>query len=205
MSGTVRLERLNIGIGIRIDAEIDDLETGAFHHHADEVLADVVNVAFDGADDHLANRLGACFRQYRLQYCHAGFHCICGKQYFRHEQDAVTKIFADDVHAADQRFVQHFLGTPATAQQDLRAFGYLVGKTVVKIIVHLFGELVISKLRQNNVFVSVMFLRHTPFPSMIDKCLSLPPAVAGFMSSGCNRIGKRSRIFLSTTGSIYDG
>jgi hypothetical protein len=48
MRGQVLLDRV-------VDAEVDDFEARAFHHHADEVLADVVDVALDGADHHLAH------------------------------------------------------------------------------------------------------------------------------------------------------
>ena len=45
-------------LGVGVDAEIVNLEAGALEHHRHEVLADVVDVALDGADDDLANRLG---------------------------------------------------------------------------------------------------------------------------------------------------
>ena len=42
-----------------VGAEIVDLEAGALEHHGDEVLADVVQVALDGADDNFAGWGGA--------------------------------------------------------------------------------------------------------------------------------------------------
>ena len=53
------LERLDVGFGVRVDAEIDHFEARPFHHHPDQVLANVMDVALDGADDHLADRLRA--------------------------------------------------------------------------------------------------------------------------------------------------
>ena len=46
-----------------VDADINDIEAGAFHHHADKILADIMNVAFHRTDDHLAHLRCACFRQ----------------------------------------------------------------------------------------------------------------------------------------------
>ena len=42
-----------------VDANVVDLEARAFEHHRDKIFTNVVNVTFDGADDHGANRLGA--------------------------------------------------------------------------------------------------------------------------------------------------
>ena len=58
MSGLCLLERREVLLDRVVDAEIDDLEAGALEHHRDQVLADVVNVALDRADDDLADRLG---------------------------------------------------------------------------------------------------------------------------------------------------
>ena len=55
--GLVELERGDELVGVGVDPEVDDLEAGALEHHPDEVLADVVDVALDGPDDDLADRL----------------------------------------------------------------------------------------------------------------------------------------------------
>ncbi len=46
-----------------VDAKVDHFKARAFHHHGDKVLADVVDVAFDRADDHLPDAWRACFGQ----------------------------------------------------------------------------------------------------------------------------------------------
>src|SRR5450631_3037632 len=74
-----------------VDAEIDDLESGALEHHRYQVLADVVNVALDGADDDLADRFHTGFRQQRPQDLHAALHRVRGQQHFGHKQDAIAK------------------------------------------------------------------------------------------------------------------
>ncbi len=45
--------------GGHVGAQVDNLEPGALQHHGDEVLANVVQVTLDGADDDLAGRFRA--------------------------------------------------------------------------------------------------------------------------------------------------
>ena len=47
-------------MGVDHHAEIDDLVVGAPEHHADDVLADVVHVAFDRGEHNGALRRLAC-------------------------------------------------------------------------------------------------------------------------------------------------
>ena len=81
--GLMLLDRLEIVLDRVVDADVDDLEPGAFHHHADEVLADVVDVALDRADHHLADLGGAGLGQERPQDDHPGLHGIGRHQHFR--------------------------------------------------------------------------------------------------------------------------
>ena len=123
-----------------------DLEPGALHHHGDEVLADVVNVALDGADDHLADLGRAGLGQERTQHDHAGLHRIGRHQDFRHEQDAVAKIDADDAHALDQGLGQDVVGRPAAlASRMLHALDDLVRQAVIEVVMHLLDEFVVRE------------------------------------------------------------
>ena len=90
------LERVQVLVDVAVDAEVDHLEPGTLHHHADQVLADVVDVALDGADHHLADLRRPGLDQQRAQDRHAGLHRVGGQQHLRHEQDAVAEIDADD-------------------------------------------------------------------------------------------------------------
>ena len=47
-------------------ADIENLESDAFHHHPDEVFANIMNIAFHCADDHRADRFHAALGQQRL-------------------------------------------------------------------------------------------------------------------------------------------
>ena len=62
-----------------VDADVEHLEAGAFEHHANQVLADVVDIALDRADDHLADRFHARFGKQWAQDRHAALHRICSQ------------------------------------------------------------------------------------------------------------------------------
>ena len=117
----VLLERVQVLLDRVVDAEVDDLEAGAFQHHRDQVLADVVDVALDRADHHLADLGRAGLGQQRAQDRHAALHRVGGQQHLGHEQDAVAEIDADDAHALDQGLGQHVVGLPAALEQDVDA------------------------------------------------------------------------------------
>ena len=90
-------------VGVDVDAQVDDLEARALQHHAHQILADVVDVALDGADDDRALTLDILgIGQQRAQDLHRAFHRLGGHQHLWHEQDAVAEVLADDVHAGHQ-------------------------------------------------------------------------------------------------------
>ena len=100
-------QRVEVFVDRVVDAQVNHLEAGTFHHHADQVLADVVDVALDSADHHLADRWHAGFGQQGAQDFHPAFHRIGRQQYFGYEQDTVAKVDPDDAHTFDQRVVEH--------------------------------------------------------------------------------------------------
>ena len=132
-------------VDVAVDPDVEDLESGALEHHRHEVLADVVDVALDGADDHLADRLGAGLGEQRAQDRHPGLHRVGGEEHLGHEQDAVAEVDADDAHALDERLVEHSIGAPAAVEQDRRALDDLVGEPVVEVVVHLLDEVVVRQ------------------------------------------------------------
>ena len=63
-----------------VGAEIDDLESAALEHGGDDVLANVVQVAFDGADDDADRHLLAGGGEQRLEQFHGALHGAAGEQ-----------------------------------------------------------------------------------------------------------------------------
>ncbi len=137
-----------------VDAEVDHLEPGAFHHHRDEILADVVDVALDGANHHLADRLDAGLGEQRPQDLHPTLHRVGREQDFGHEQDAVPEIDADDAHALDQRIVQHAVRGPPAREQDVRRLHHLGFEAVVEVVVHLQDQILVVEAVQIQVVVT---------------------------------------------------
>ncbi|MNK86739.1 hypothetical protein D3C87_1066570 [compost metagenome] len=92
-------------------AEVDDVIAVATEHHADDVLADVVHVAFHRGHQDLALgfRLVAFFQfDERDQVGHGLFHHAGGFHHLRQEHLAGAEQVADDVHAGHQRAFDHF-------------------------------------------------------------------------------------------------
>jgi hypothetical protein len=133
---------------------IDHFEASAFEHHADQVLADIVNVALDRAD-HVSAQAGLVVAggQDRADQFHARLHCAGTLQHFGDEQNAVAEIDPDDPHAFDQGFSQHVIGVPAAFEQDLGAFMHFVGQAVVKVVLHLLDQVGIVQVAQDDFVV----------------------------------------------------
>ena len=106
--------------GAHAGAQVDDLEAGPLQEHADEVLADVVQVALDGADhDHAAAGLLAG-GHVRTQEVEAGLHDAGAEQHLGDEAVAVAHAHADHLHAGEQGLVQDLAGAGAAGDERLR-------------------------------------------------------------------------------------
>ena len=90
-----------------IDSDIDYLESGAFQHHSDQILADVVNISLNCRQHDQTFWLGFRFREDRSQNFKAALHGPCRKQHFRHEYRAIGKHGAHLVHGTDQCIVEN--------------------------------------------------------------------------------------------------
>src|SRR3954452_5259440 len=156
----VLLERGDELVGVRVDTEVEHLEARAFEHHPDEVLADVMDVALDGPDDHLADRFRAGLREERAQDRHACLHRVGGEEDLGDEQDAVAEVDADDLHPGNESVVEDARRGPAAAEQDVRALDDLGRHAVVQVVVHLLGELIDGERRDLD--LGVLVLRHVP-------------------------------------------
>ena len=139
------------------------LEARALEHHRDEVLADVVDVALDGADHDLADALGSRLGQQRSEDRHARLHGVRREQHLGHEQDPVAEVDADDPHPLDERVVQHLVGAPTSLEQDVGSLDDLVREPVVEVVVHLRDEIGVGQRLQIEVVVSHRLLPRVPY------------------------------------------
>ena len=62
-----------------VDTDIMDVKTGALQHHGHQIFTDIVNVAFNGANNHSTHRFCAGLCEQRPQNCHAALHGIGGQ------------------------------------------------------------------------------------------------------------------------------
>ena len=124
-----------------VDAEINHLKTGALHHHAHQILANIVDVALDRSDYHFSNRLYPSFCEQRPQDFHAALHGIGSQQDLWNKQNSVTKINPNNAHALDQSVIQHPVCRPAATKKNMGGLNHLVAQAVVEIIMNLLGQL----------------------------------------------------------------
>ena len=103
------LSGLNEGLGGDVGAQVNNFQALAFQHHLDQVLADVVQVALDGADADAAGGLHALSSQQGLEQSGALAHSAGSNQNFGNEHFVVLELFADDVHAVQQTLFQNGL------------------------------------------------------------------------------------------------
>jgi hypothetical protein len=108
-------------------AKVDDLEAVALQNHADDVLADVVDVALDGGHHHLAFAGSGAgpllFRFDEGNEVGDGFlHHAGGFHHLRQEHLAGAEQVADDVHAVHQRAFDDVDRAPATIERRLAGF-----------------------------------------------------------------------------------
>ena len=145
--------RLEIFLDRIINAKVDHLKASAFHHHADEVFADVVNVALNGTDHHLADLRRAGLGEQRTKQNHARFHCVGRHQHFWNEQNTIAEIDADDAHAFDERLRQNVVRRPFTAKKNVDTVNNFLAQTIIEVIMHLLDEFVVGKRVQIKIAV----------------------------------------------------
>jgi hypothetical protein len=148
-------ERREELLGVGVDAQVDDFEPGPFEHHRHQVLADVVDVALDGADDDLADRFGPGLGEERPKDLHAGLHRVGGEEDLGYEQDAITEVDADDAHAFNECDVQGAIGRPTPVEQNQGTFDDLGGHAVVEVVVHLIDEVFVTQRGKIDVVILI--------------------------------------------------
>ena len=126
MSALLSLAALQNVLPRHHDAEVDDLEAVALQDHADDVLADVVNVALDGRHDDPALALGrAGLFLLRLdegdEVGDRALHHPRRLHHLRQEHLARPEQVADDVHAVHQRAFDDLDRAPTASANCCRA------------------------------------------------------------------------------------
>ena len=125
MSGLCSLHLLDERLGRDVDAEVVDREARALEHDVDEVLADVVDVALDGAHHERADLARAGLGQQRAQDVERALHRARGDQHLRNEVVAPLEAGADLLERRDQRVVEHRLGPDAVRESLLDEVAHL--------------------------------------------------------------------------------
>ena len=120
-----------------------------------------MDVALDGADDHLAHTRRAGFGQKRLEDGHAALHRVGGQKHLGDKEDTVAEILAHDGHAADQRLGQDVIGSPFAFEQDVHGLLDLFLETVIEIVEHLLDKLFVVQFGEDDV---VFFVGHAEVP-----------------------------------------
>lgn len=98
--GVFILDGLDELLGLNVIAEVDDLEAGAFEQGGDEVLADIVEVTFDGADDDASQGVGGV-----AQDAESGLHGAAGEEEVGHEELGTLESASGLGHGGDDAFL----------------------------------------------------------------------------------------------------
>ena len=80
-------------------------KSGALQHHGHQVLADVVQVTLDRAQDDAGQRLNLLLGQQRLEQVQSGVHRSCGDQHLGHIDLVVLESLPDNAHPGNQSLV----------------------------------------------------------------------------------------------------
>ena len=100
-----------------VDPQVHHFEPDSPEHHGHQVLADVVEVSFHRAHDDLSLFLLLVLRQVRLQDLQPFVHGPGGEKDFRDKDLPGFELGPDDLHGADQAFLQDALRLHALADQ----------------------------------------------------------------------------------------
>ena len=116
MSGLCSLIAVDELLRRDLHAEVDHVEAGALEHDVDEVLADVVHVALDGAHHERADRLDAGLGEQRPQHVQRAAHRAAGDQHLRHEEVTALEPRADLLQRRDEGVEEQRLGRHAVVE-----------------------------------------------------------------------------------------
>jgi len=98
-------------------------ESGAFHHHRNQVLANIVQVTLDGSDEYLSLRGNIAFLKERFEQFRALLHGFGGAQHLGDEYQPLGKSLAHLIHGGNEPIIEDVLSTLASVKSALR-LGY---------------------------------------------------------------------------------
>jgi hypothetical protein len=107
-------------------------EALAFHHHLDEVLADIVKIAFDRADDDAASRLYSGGDEVGLEGHQARVHGPSGDEDLRDVDLVSLELTAYDAHAGHEAAFEDVFRSYALVQSLLDGVSSLVGPSLLE-------------------------------------------------------------------------
>ncbi len=111
---------------VAVDAEVDDVVAGALEHDGDEVLADVVEVALDGADGDGPEGLAAGGGEEGLDDGEAGLHGAGGDEQLGDVGLVAGELLADLAHGGDHGLVEEGVEVFAGVDGGLDDGGHVV-------------------------------------------------------------------------------
>ncbi len=113
MSGSILLHRLDELLRRDLHAEVDHVEAGTFEHDVDEVLADVVDVAFHGSHHEGADGLDAGLGEEGAEPLEGSCHRFAGDEHLGHEEVTPLEAGTDLLERRDERLEEQRLGGKA--------------------------------------------------------------------------------------------
>ena len=128
--------------GRRVHAQVIDLESGALQHDHAHVLADVVDVALNGADHVAAHRLGAGLRDQRPEDDQRALHRASGDEHLGDEEVAFLETAPDLLEGRDEGLEQDVHGVHAEAERLFRQRFDLGRVAVERVLEQLGADLV---------------------------------------------------------------
>ncbi len=132
-------------------AQVDDFVVVALQHDADDVLADVVDVALDGRDQEFASRGGALNARSPFLFFHERFqigdrllHHASRFDDLRQKHFALTEQIADDLHAVHQRTFDDLQAAIKVLTRFLGIFDDVLVDTFDQGVLHPLGNRVVA-------------------------------------------------------------
>ena len=94
-------------LSLYIHSQINHLVSVSFHHHGYQVLADIMQVSFHGADDDRSLTLHASVLKELLEMIHRRSHCLGTHQHLGNKHLIGLEFHSDTFHSDNQTFLKN--------------------------------------------------------------------------------------------------